>query len=604
MKHLTSYKLKTKLLLAFLLLAFFLAIFIGFSAYNVTYNIVLEQTTASGVEITDRVFSELSAMLYDIGDLFSIVERTQSLQRTMRTQFDSLAETYSMDLQISAELDIISKYKTHIYGVFVIGENGGVYKSNFQTFLNEKFQQTDWYQQIITTPGLTAFPPHEYSLAMYSSANKMVSFGMPFIDVATGSPNGIMLIELEEAEFKDIIERAYSMGTFAVLDKNNNAIIYPDKASLTPTEMNNVFAQASSAGESSSDFEPVELTTSPAQDLTVAINDEYLVIYTDLDWCDWTLASFIPISQLQQSGTSIGENIVLIMIITIIAATFLAYFLSNTITRPLNKLVWLMRRVEQGHLDAKMKVTGHDEISILGNSFNNMLTEINQLMQQIQLDHQKLRKFELDALQAQIAPHFLYNTLDSIVWLARVKKHEKVIQITHALSTLFRLGISKGQDIIMLRDEIEHVKSYLVIQHIRYNDKFTFEINIDDSLLNCYVSKLILQPLVENSIYHGIKNKEGVGKIIITGTSGDDYITLTVSDTGIGMTEEALADLQKNIDTDGPSKSFGLKNVNDRLKIFFGAQYGLRIFSEYGKGTRISIRIPKLYSMDSLKFNL
>ena len=220
-----------------------------------------------------------------------------------------------------------------------------------------------------------------------------------------------------------------------------------------------------------------------------------------------------------------------------------------------------------------------------------MIEKIKELMLQNNKEQELKRKNELKALQAQINPHFLYNTLDSIVWMAESKKSEEVVLMTSALAKLFRTSISKGEEVISINNEIEHIKNYLIIQKIRYKNKLDFEIDVDDEILHNKVLKIILQPLVENSIYHGIKNKDGIGIITIKGRRIQDKILLQVIDNGTGMTP---AEIDKVFNKKGrqSGSGIGVYNVNQRIKLYYGDEYGLGYESEIDKGTIVSVWLP------------
>jgi len=227
-----------------------------------------------------------------------------------------------------------------------------------------------------------------------------------------------------------------------------------------------------------------------------------------------------------------------------------------------------------------------------------MVGRIGELMEANVREQELKRKSDLKALQAQINPHFLYNTLDSIIWMGEMGKSREVVKMTSALSRLFRISISKGRELIPLRDELEHVRSYLTIQEMRYKDKFRYLIDIPEDLMDCTVLKITLQPLVENAIYHGIRSVDYEGLIEIAGRLDGEDIVLTVDDNGEGMDVDALARL---LDDEGPHhedepiekrQGTGVRNVHERIRLYFGADYGLAYQSQDENGTRITIRFP------------
>ena len=232
-----------------------------------------------------------------------------------------------------------------------------------------------------------------------------------------------------------------------------------------------------------------------------------------------------------------------------------------------------------------------------------MIKQMHVLMENIIQQQEAKRKSELNALQAQINPHFLYNTLDSIIWMIENENYDGSIIMVTALARLFRISLSKGKNIISVRNEIEHVRNYLTIQNIRYKNKFTYEIQDDENTLDLCCIKLIIQPLVENAIYHSMEFMDGDGEIIIKLYINDDNLFIEVIDNGLGMTEdEAMNLLKKERKNKSKGSGIGIKNVNDRIKIYFGEKYGVSIYSEPDEGTMIRINMPCIrYDEDQIE---
>ena len=264
--------------------------------------------------------------------------------------------------------------------------------------------------------------------------------------------------------------------------------------------------------------------------------------------------------------------------------------------RPIQVLAQAAGRISEGDLDARADVDSRDEIAVLADRFNDMAGNIQTLVVKVREDEQKMRKADLRLLQEQINPHFLYNTLDNIVWLIEGNEPDEAVEMVVTLSVFFRLVLSKGKEFITIRQEQQHISSYLQIQGKRYHDILDYHIYIDPGIYEYQIPKLTLQPLVENALYHGIKYKRSRGMIEITGTQEGENLYLTVADDGVGMNEEELKKLEKEISR--PCKEtesgFGLANVNERIRMYFGAEFGMKIWSEKGSGTRITIEIPAI----------
>lgn len=292
---------------------------------------------------------------------------------------------------------------------------------------------------------------------------------------------------------------------------------------------------------------------------------------------------------------AIQSDMLIYAFILLLVGIGLTGLLTSTITRPLFKLQRLMKHVEQGDLDIEFEVKSDDEVGQLGNGFNQMITSINSLIDVVADEQQKKKEAELKAFQAQIKPHFLYNTLDTINWMAQEYEADDISDIVCSLTTLFRLSLSKGKEVIPLEDELEQVESYLKIQMVRYKDKFAYVIDCPDDLKYQQVVKLILQPLVENAIYHGIKGKKHFGEIRIRVYSDTEYLWCEVSDNGSGIDPKSLNKINHELifnERVYDDMGIGIININERIKLINGTQYGLQKIQSSEKGTIVRIKLP------------
>ncbi len=273
---------------------------------------------------------------------------------------------------------------------------------------------------------------------------------------------------------------------------------------------------------------------------------------------------------------------------------FLSYFIPLSIIRPIKRLGEVTDQVAKGNLAIRSDVKTGAEVGMLSESLNSMIDKINELLEQVKVEQIQLRKAEFELLQSQINPHFLYNTLDAIIWLAEAGEQKKVVNMVGSLSEFFRASLNQGKDIISLKEELNHVRSYLEIQQVRYQDILQYEINIPRELEQCLIPKITIQPLVENALYHGIKNKRGQGKIIISGSKNSEGTVIQVFDNGIGIKEERLNEVIRGITNKTPTENgiYGLYNVNERIRLNFGEKYGISIESNYGEGTKAKILLP------------
>ena len=317
-----------------------------------------------------------------------------------------------------------------------------------------------------------------------------------------------------------------------------------------------------------------------------------------------TMSQYIyyEIRGIQESRQQYQDFFVNMIRFSIIAFTlilvlflFLSYYIPLSITSPIRRLTQVTDKVAKGDLTVRSDVTGGVEAQVLSDSLNTMIDKINELLEQVKTEQIRLRKAEFELLQSQINPHFLYNTLDAIVWLAEAGEKKKVVSMVGSLSDFFRISLNQGQDILDVKEELQHVRSYLEIQQMRYQDILQYEICVPEELNHCQIPKITLQPLVENALYHGIKNKRGKGMIRIEGELDGEDCILLITDNGKGMTPERLEQVRKGIRNRKARETdiYGLYNVNERIRLNFGENYGITITSTYGEGTCVTVRLPQ-----------
>ena len=338
-------------------------------------------------------------------------------------------------------------------------------------------------------------------------------------------------------------------------------------------------------------------------DENIEMLDNNIYILTELIQDDIQYYIYYQTVSIEQLKNSLNEQVesfvalfagigFSIVVIVIIITTYVL----SSITKPVHELSQATKKIAGGDFSTRVTVGTKDEIGTLADSVNEMTEHLEDFVEKIKEDERKMRHTELRLLQEQINPHFLYNTLDTIVWLVEGNATDKAVNMVVSLSDFFRIVLSKGKDVITLKEEEQHIRSYLEIQQVRYRDILDYDIQIPQELYQYKILKLTLQPLVENSLYHGIKTKRGKGTIYVTGRLEGEKIYLDVKDTGVGMNEAELASLRSKItrpckETDS---GFGLANVNERLRMNYGPEYGMTIHSKLGEGTWVQVVIPAL----------
>lgn len=349
----------------------------------------------------------------------------------------------------------------------------------------------------------------------------------------------------------------------------------------------------------------LNLQESGHYDENIEMLDNNIYILTELIQDDIQYYIYYQTQSMEMMRASLNQQVftfIVCMILLLAALTaFVAIIetrISRSISGPILGLSQVTHEIAQGDFSVRADEKGDRELGALAASVNNMAEHLSVMVMQIREDERKMRKAELRLLQEQINPHFLYNTLDAIVWMIEDGKSEQAENMVVSLSTFFRTVLSRGREFISIREEVQHIRSYLEIQKARYQDILSYEIQVAPELYPYETLKMTLQPLVENALYHGVKNKRSGGLIRISGERDGKLIRFKVEDDGIGMNAEALTHLQEEIrrpckETD---TGFGMANVNERIRMNFGADYGLMIESEEGKGTRVCVTIPAVLS--------
>lgn len=312
-----------------------------------------------------------------------------------------------------------------------------------------------------------------------------------------------------------------------------------------------------------------------------------------IGYTGWKLVGVTPSAALGIDGIKFRFFVLFVADLFLFLLAMINAFISDKISNPIKRLDGSVREIESGNLDVEILPSGSYEVEHLGKSIKNMLGRIKVLMSDLVAEHNAKRKSEFDTLQSQINPHFLYNTLDIIVWMIENENSDKAVNIVTALAKFFRISLSKGKNIITVKDEVEHVRNYLMIQNMRFKNRFEYSIDVDEKVLSYSSLKLMLQPLVENAIYHGMEFMDGDGEIDVKVFKEDDSLYFTITDNGLGMSEDMVETLlSKDFVPSKKGSGIGVKNVNERIKLYFGSEYGLKVESEPDEGTKITIHLP------------
>ena len=487
--------------------------------------------------------------------------------------------------RILNQFETILDSRSDIRNVGIISKNGRMLINNGRKSVNRDLDLNtqEWYTQALDSP--------EGPMLTSSHVQHIISGERPWVITlsrgirdrgGSGEKEGVFFIDLNYSAISGLCDQSTvgTKGYAFILDARGNIVYHPQQQQLyneLQTENINLI-----------------MDTEDDTVLTGTGKDGKLYSISRSDKTGWTVVDCTSVRELLSKSRQAQSIYVLMAVLLVIVSLLFSRFMARSITLPIQKLRDSMEKVQEGDFSISDVVVDSDnEIGSLTKSFDVMTHRIQELMEQNVYEQEQKRKSELKALQSQINPHFLYNTLDSIIWMAETND-SNIVAMTEALAKLFRISLNKGNEEISLERELEHVKNYLIIQSMRYADKFTYEISAEPGVERCRTIKLILQPIVENCIYHGIKKKRGTGKITIRAYRREQNLIIEVSDDGCGMPEEICRKiLSDEIESEDISGSgIGVKNVNERIQLRFGKKYGLSYSSEEGVGTTVTYVLP------------
>ncbi len=566
-------------MLSYFIIVIILCIFsLSFFGGNIYKESLEEEANLHAYQMIDQVWSKIDMLVEENEDILHYLTQEDVVLQFLEQQSPSTA----IEAEVKNEMKLYEDRHSEIAGILLVSEFDNFTSNEMLRVSRDSLTRESWYIQAIQSPDSMHLISNPIGRNIKKKSNFQMNNLLTLVKAiknpATGQVIGVVLMDLKLDFIKSIIESIkFGESGFVFIMNNQGEVVYSPVNSIVYRIHPDWLEMANSA--------PIEREIE---------NNKFQILYNTIPDIGWKVVGVFSLDETTYVVTKVQLLTLFIAFITLIIGSIISLFFASTITKPVNKLKTLMADVEEGRLDLRFNSKFNDEIGQLGQSYNKMLTEVQRLIQLVYMEQKSKREAELKILQAQIKPHFLYNTLDTIQWMAIEYEANKIVDIVSALTTLFRIGLNKGNEFIKLKDEVEHVNSYLIIQMTRYESKLSYEIDVDDKVKDYQVLKLILQPLVENAIYHGIRNKRGKGHIYIHITDDAENLFFYVKDTGKGIKEEKLKQLNrtlKNIDGD-QKKGFGLSNVNERIKLSYGDKYGLEVFSEYDQGTTVKAILP------------
>lgn len=558
----------------------FLITLITYNNYMVS---IQSQTIAYINQISTGIMTNLDNKIKDMEDTTLMPYFIPDLQRSLQIEGVNLDKEKLVDFNIM----LMNKNWKSINDIYIFDDYGNLFYNANDIFsrqydIKEKF---DEYKRLAyEANGSPVVMGLQKGIDGEGGTRYFITVVRCIKDVSTFKKIGIIVVDLDTT-FLDPL-----MSNLNEKTKGNSIII----------DENSVILYDSSKKQQSLIF-----TNSQVQDLLTQTNGNFrlkinnsdlMFIYQYLPHLKWTILVSIPTDVLFSEAVRTSRMVLIITIISLSFGSLFFVLFAYTFTKPLRSLANLMEKVQGGNLDVQFNVKYKDEVGLVATNFNSMLVRIKELVNEVTETKLREKQTELNALQSQINPHFIYNTLETIRMIAVIHKIQEISDTIIILGKLLRYSINQINELATVKDELQHLENYIFLQNKRFSNKFVLKTIIPDSLLEMKTIKLIFQPIVENSILHGLEKKREKGYITIISEQTNNHVTFTISDNGIGIEPEALDEINKQIQTysiySNSTKFIGLRNVNERIKLFFGDLYGISIESVVGSGTSVIVKLP------------
>lgn len=540
---------------------------------NSIYNV--EKMKQSSVEVLESAETNTSMIIDNINDVSKMIISSDNVQNTLKKIHEQSKEGTGYD-NISNYLMQFTNFNSNISSIYILDEQGNRYYSEnvfYKNFELKKIESCEWYGELLENRGKYILKLNGGGL-FERNGNNYVSLIRVINDINTGEKIGLLIINMNENAFYNLsLKLSNQYGTKLIIRNDRNELITGPNADLELLGEMEEYRSFDSKVRFS-----VERSDKKDYIISTLTNQDY----------KWKLTTVMQYSESPQQTKYTNYFLLYFSVANFLLIIIGSMIISKFITNPLKKLCKSMKDIESGEFNTVYIKTYDDEVGELKKGYNIMISQINLLLDKIRKDEKIKRQTELNLLMSQIKPHFLYNTFDTINSLALLGENRKIYEMIKALGKFYRTSLNNGKDIITVEEEINTVKGYLVIQNIRYQDMFDVEYDLDPRCNGFKIIKLVLQPLVENAIYHGIRNKKNKGKIKISTYQEEEKVILTLEDNGSGMDESQVRNIIESKTT-----GIGVRTTKERLRVFYGDDYEFIVESKKDIGTKIIIKMPR-----------
>ncbi len=574
-----------KIVSTYFLIITFLLVISGYSFSRFSTDMIVKKTLENSLGSLRMIQNSIDSLIGSIDDYATNL--TMLINRDLEKEnLSSMSVIEKLNIQTRIESTfnhIIYSYPNISSGIF-ISLDGDVFGSEYRPSGEKKDILDSDIVKAIDSAGYSGtwlgMQKRDY-LVGHDDRNKyIITYGRKIINIYSGEPLGRIIVNVTEKDISSIYSgiKLGKTGKYLIIDDRGLIISSQNKEDILKPLDPKIYDIWKDRNDSAGEVVNIK-------------GQKMLSVCCNYPKLQWKIIGLVPLDELTTENSYITLIVVIIGISCFIICIGIALLLSRIIARPINQLSEFAVKVTNGDLDAKFPVRSKDEVGKLGESLNFMIEKIKLLLGNIIKEQKQKRNFELQLIQSQIRPHFLYNSLELISSMAKLNMTKEVVDTVSSLSRFYRIALSKGSDIISIEKEMQNAESYLQIVKKLYIDIIDYSINIPQELYKYKIIKMSIQPIIENAVYHGLKpiNKKGI--IRVEGYKLDDEIFIKVIDNGAGMDEKTIEDILRG-KNEGKNKSFGLKSVDDRIKLFFGETFGVTIDSRLGCGTTVTIKIP------------
>ncbi|WP_165452628.1 cache domain-containing sensor histidine kinase [Paenibacillus thalictri] len=578
-----------KIFVYFFIMILIPVISLGTFSYLMATNFLQTQTENNQTQISRLIGKNIGMMLSDAQDISDFIGNNETIQSILSEPAPK--QTSYSDSNLYNFLANLKRAKTYITFIILYGENGYMYRDfvNFyrQVIPYSDFKNSTTYMATAAKDGKPHWEFYTSPLFTYPHSYNEMLLGRRIVNIYEPDQKlGALYLGFNREAIDESIKQV-SIG------KSTNILLFDDNYNLVSMGQENRELRTEMA-------ENLELKKSLLQLKNTAtfklMNVNYLTTTSSIDTFGWTVVILTPMEEITKQHALFLKITIVLSLSLLIVITVISALLSRGITQPVKTLLRSMHNFKRGDFNQQVTVQSRDEIGMLGHKYNEMVSELNDLIHKVYVSQTNQKMIELRNLQSQIEPHFLYNTLDFIFLNSKINGDNQTAEVVYSLSQLFRLSLNKGQDYYTVGDELKQIKAYIRIQHARFPNRFTPELDMDDAIEPYLTLKLVLQPIVENAILHAFNKQspDKPGVLRICGKLEHDHIHFLIEDNGCGMPPDQV---ERLLEVPKQSRGgYGVRNVNERLQMLFGRRYALVIHSHIGQGTAISLRIPLIHS--------